>query len=362
MSTTQCRWRTRGGRARGHGRESSASRTQTTLPTTPISSRSPLVRTAPRATEARRAGDRRQLLRGARTRASGLRSRRSGTSARRRPSGRRFSRWRRPADAYRSRMDERVEVNRRRWDEMAALHETTYFTGPRALDEDLTPVELGELGDISAQRICHLQSHIGGNSIALARLGATVVGVDFSEVALDLARRRTRDAGFDGRVEFVLATVDDAVEVTGGGFDGVYTSWGVLDWLPSVDTWARVVCGLLVTGGWLYVADTHPHAAALRWSNHRYGGAVGIFDDDQGDYTDLGAQFEHPEQWNWNHGIGEIVTALAGTGMRIEWLHEHTIVAWHLADEQHLVQRSDGQWEVPGSTLPLAFSLRARKE
>jgi len=132
--------------------------------------------------------------------------------------------------SYGAGMDERVEVNRRRWEEMTALHETTYFDDDKAIDDELEPFELDELGDIVGQRLCHLQCHIGGNSIALARLGATVVGVDFSDVALELARRRARDAGYVDRVEFVCATVDDAVEATGGGFDGVYTSWGVLSW------------------------------------------------------------------------------------------------------------------------------------
>jgi hypothetical protein len=56
------------------------------------------------------------------------------------------------------------------------------------------------------------------------------------------------------------------------------------------------------------------------------------------------------------------VTALAAAGMRVDWLHEHTTSAWHLGDPDHLVQGADGMWEVPGSTLPLSFSLRATKE
>jgi SAM-dependent methyltransferase len=259
-------------------------------------------------------------------------------------------------------MDDRVEVNRRRWEEMTALHERTYFDGSEAIDDDLVAFELGELGDIAGQRICHLQCHIGGNTIALARVAATVVGVDFSEVALEVARRRVRGARIEDRVHFVCSTVDDAVDAAGGDFDGVYTSWGVLAWLPSIAAWARVVHGLLRPGGWLYVADTHPHAASLRWPIYRYGGSVGIFDDEQGDYTDIDAQFEHPEAWNWNHGLGEIVTALAAAGMRIDFLREHTIAAWDLGDRDHVVQRDDGTWEVPNSTLPLSFSLRATKE
>jgi len=258
-------------------------------------------------------------------------------------------------------MDERVEVNRRRWDEMAALHETTYFTDASAIDDELTSIEPDELGEIDDQRVCHLQCHLGGNSIALARLGATVVGVDFSEVALETARRRARDADLDGRVRFVCATVDDAVAATGGDFDGVYTSWGALCWIPSIDSWARVVCALLRVGGWVYVADTHPHAMTIRWPSYPYGGRVAIHDEAQGDYTDPNAQFEHAEAWEWNHGIGEIVSALAMAGMRIEWLHEHTSVSWNLADGS-LTRAADGTWELPGSTLPLSFSLRATKE
>jgi hypothetical protein len=42
-------------------------------------------------------------------------------------------------------------------------------------------------------------------------------------------------------------------------------------------------------------------------------------------------------------------------------LEERDAIAWNLADEQ-LVQRPDGMWEQPGSTLPLSFSVRATKE
>lgn len=91
------------------------------------------------------------------------------------------------------------------------------------------------------------------------------------------------------------------------------------------------------------------------------GGATGLYDDGHGDYTDPSARFENPASWEWNHGLGEIVTALVKAGMSIEWLHEHPVIAWHLNDREQLVQRPDGMWEQPDSTLPLSFSLRAIK-
>jgi SAM-dependent methyltransferase len=211
-------------------------------------------------------------------------------------------------------------------------------------------------------RICHLQSHTGDNSFALAQLGAAaVVGVDFSARSVEVASMRAQRLGLDDRVRFVQATVEEAVEATGQTFDGVYTSWGVLAWLPDIAAWARTVHRLLRPGGWVYLADTHPYAAAVRWRDYPYGGTSAVFDDDQGDYTSPDAIFEHPESWQWNHGIGEVVTAAVAAGLDLEWLHEHPVVAWHLGDTQGLSQREDGMWEAPRSTLPLSFSLRAHK-
>jgi SAM-dependent methyltransferase len=258
-------------------------------------------------------------------------------------------------------MDERIATNRRRWDEMAQLHVDTYGIDDvdRAGDHRLKPFEPSELGDLRGLRICHLQCHIGGDSFALAQLGATVVGVDFSETSIEIARSRAERVGLADRVEFVCATVDDAPGVAGTGFDAVYTSWGVLCWLPDLDRWASVIRKLLAPGGWLYVAETHPYATTLRWPRYAYGGGVASFKNEQGDYTDAQARFEHPEAWEWSHGIGDVVTALAAAALRIEWLHEHAECAWHLNDEEHLVQGANGMWSVPGSTLPLSFSLRA---
>jgi SAM-dependent methyltransferase len=258
-------------------------------------------------------------------------------------------------------VDDKLAVNRRRWDEMSDLHVFTYEidTVDAVGRFSLKPFEIGELGSMDGARVCHLQCHLGDNSFALAQLGAAqVVGVDFSHRSITIARARAERLDLAERVRFVEATVDDAVVAAGTGFDGVYTSWGVLCWLPDINAWARIARDLLASGGWLYVADTHPYACAARWAKYPYGGNVPFLDDEQGDYTDRDAVFEHPESWEWNHGVGEIVTALLHAGLRLEWLHEHAVVAWDLGDKT-LVARDDAMWEAPGSSLPLSFSLRA---
>jgi SAM-dependent methyltransferase len=267
-------------------------------------------------------------------------------------------------DGYCPAVDERVAVNQRRWDEMTDLHVVTY-----QIDESdaagtfcLKPFEYAEVGDVLGLRVCHLQCHIGDNSFGLAQLGAgEVVGVDFSTRSIDVARMRAERLGLADRVRFVQGAVDEAAATLGATFDGVYTSWGVLTWLPDIRTWAENVSGLLKDGGWAYVADTHPYAAAVRWASYPYGGQTAVHSDKQGDYTDAVATFEHPESWQWNHGLGEVITALTEAGMSIQWVHEHPVVAWHMGDPEHLAERPDGMWEQPDSTLPLSFSIRAIK-
>jgi 2-polyprenyl-3-methyl-5-hydroxy-6-metoxy-1,4-benzoquinol methylase len=258
-------------------------------------------------------------------------------------------------------MDERIEVNRLRWNEMAVLHASTYQIDDVAQSgaDWLKPFEIDELGSVEGQRICHLQCHIGGGSIALAQRGASVVGVDFSSASLEIARDRVIRAGLSERVSFACATVDDAPQLLSEPFDGVYTSWGVLGWLPSLTSWARSVASLLRAGGWLYLAETHPYAQVLRWSDMPYGGGVATFSESQGDYTANNAVFEHPASWYFSHGLGEIVTAVIDQGMRLVWLHEHPEVAWHLNDQEHLIEDAHGMWRDPGKDAPLSFSLSA---
>ena len=43
-----------------------------------------------------------------------------------------------------------------------------------------------------------------------------------------------------------------------GRFDIVYTSRGVLGWLPDIAAWARVVAHFLAPGGTFFITEAHP--------------------------------------------------------------------------------------------------------
>ena len=73
------------------------------------------------------------------------------------------------------------------------------------------------------------------------------------------------------------------------------------------------------------------------------------------------ARVETPVEYGWDHSLGEIVTALIGAGLRIDFLHEFDFLRWQL---DWLVQSPDGRWRLPPDSagqLPLSFSLKATK-
>ncbi len=155
------------------------------------------------------------------------------------------------------------DINLASWNERAGIHladETGFYEidAFRAGKSTLHAIEAGEIGDVRAKRLAHLQCHIGLDTLSLARMGADVTGLDFSSSALEGARRLAAETGLPAT--FVEGNVYDARELLTGQFDIVYVTWGAINWLPDIDRWAKVVASLLAPGGFLYLAESHPFA------------------------------------------------------------------------------------------------------
>jgi GNAT superfamily N-acetyltransferase len=112
-----------------------------------------------------------------------------------------------PAQVARPRSADYVEANMAFWNSRVAAHaaSTDYGLAHFADDpthlSDVVRFDQPRLGDISGSRGVHLQCHIATDTVSLARLGATMTGLDLSAPALEVARRLARDAGAD--IEFV---------------------------------------------------------------------------------------------------------------------------------------------------------------
>jgi 2-polyprenyl-3-methyl-5-hydroxy-6-metoxy-1,4-benzoquinol methylase len=265
-------------------------------------------------------------------------------------------------------------ANEALWDAWTAIHAKGEFydlEGFRAGGVRLRPYEIEMVGDVTGKSLLHLQCHFGIDTLSWARLGARVTGADLSPEAIELARSLAIELGFpDAR--FVRSNLYDLPAALDGQFDVVYTSRGVLGWLPDVRGWARVVAHFLAPGGTFFISEIHPVAQVfendgvapgeLRLTYPYFEHVEPLTFAVKGSYADptadVGADLtEH----GWDHGLGEIVTALIEAGLRIETLIEHPFLEWR-AD--FLVEDGDGRWRLPPGTagdLPLMFSLRATR-
>jgi SAM-dependent methyltransferase len=238
--------------------------------------------------------------------------------------------------------DDYVSLNRALWDERAPAHAASTDYGlARFVDDpghlsDVVRFDLPRLGDVRGLRGIHLQCHIGTDTLSLARLGARMTGLDFSPTALEQAQALCSRAGAD--VEFVQAEVYDALDVLpAAAFDLVYTGIGAIGWLPSVDRWAGIVAALLAPGGRFFMREGHPMMLAMADPgpdgrlvvDHPYFeiAAPSRWESD-GTYVETDAEFQHTTTLEWNHGLGQTVTALLDHGLVVTGLVEHDSVPW----------------------------------
>ncbi|GLY95840.1 class I SAM-dependent methyltransferase [Actinoplanes sp. NBRC 103695] len=274
-------------------------------------------------------------------------------------------------------MSDYRDVNRANWDDRAAAHAASSdynvadFAADPAYLSDVVSFDRPLLGDISGLRGVHLQCHIGTDTVSLARLGASMTGLDFSPRSLEQARALALTAGAE--VDFVEAEVYAAPDVLGvEGFDLVYTGIGALCWLPDIKRWGETVARLLKPGGRFFMREGHPVLWSLEWErdddllvlDHPYfeREAPLVFDE-PGTYVSTETAFEHNITHEWNHGLGEIVTALLDAGLVVTGLTEHTTVPWDGLGGGRMRRLPGGEFQVATrpERLPHTYTLRAER-
>ena len=264
-------------------------------------------------------------------------------------------------------------ANQALWDAWTAVHATGDFydlAGFKAGGVRLRPYEIEMVGDVAGRSLLHLQCHFGIDTLSWARLGARVTGADLSPAAIDLARTLADELGFP-EARFVRSNLYDLPDVLDGAFDVVYTSRGVLGWLPDIRGWARVVAHFLAPGGRFFITEVHPVIQALededvgpgelRLRYPYWEHPEPLVFEVKGTYADRDADIGEKVEHGWDHGLGEIVTALIEAGLTIETLVEHPFLDWKVG---FLVDDGEGYWRLPpdaGGELPLMFSLLATK-
>ena len=226
----------------------------------------------------------------------------------------------------------------------------------------LMPYELNALGDVKGKSLLHLQCHFGQDTMSWSRMGAACVGVDLSDEGIRLATSLNDELKLDAA--FVCCNVLDTSKHVKETFDIVYTSYGVIGWLPDLKPWGQMIAEKLKKGGTFYMVEFHPIVWMFDYLddklNMRYGYMQDevIYEEYEGTYADQGSKMITKE-YGWNHGLSEVINALIEAGLQIEYLNEHDESPYNVLPE--LVETKSGNYVTKDKLYPLIFEIKATK-
>ena len=222
-----------------------------------------------------------------------------------------------------------TQSNKQGWDELAKTHYRTYdietlLSGTPLINQVIRE----EVGNVRGKALAHLLCHIGSDTLSWALLGARVTGIDISPQSLKYARQIAEKMNIEA--QFIESDVMDVMQKVDQKFDIVFSSTGVLCWLPDIHLYANTVRHLIKDDGFFYIFDGHPFRNVLtdetgavcpdRIQGDYFRKKVWAYDQ-MGDYTDPELLIPvRSYEWDWT--LGEVVTAFCDAGLRIEFLHE----------------------------------------
>jgi len=254
--------------------------------------------------------------------------------------------------------------NKIAWDKRTEVHLTSKFydvAGFKAGKSSLSQIEMDLLGDVSGKTILHLQCHFGQDSISLAKLGATVTAVDFSEPAIEAGRRLAEE--MDVQVTFICQDLYSLPDNLNETFDIVYASYGIVGWLPDLNKWARVIATFLRKSGTLIFIDFHPFAQmfdenfeTIKYSYFNRGANLFL---ETGTYADKTAPVTQEYLW-WDHSLSDIINNLISNGLTISCFKEYDYAPFSCFAKTKEVMPGKYRIQEMNDKLPMVFSIEAR--
>ncbi len=252
--------------------------------------------------------------------------------------------------------EEYIEKNKAAWNAKTPLHIQSDFYNQQDFLEGkntLQSIELDLLGDVKGKKILHLQCHFGQDSLSLARMGASVVGVDFSEVAISYAQKSAEDLALDA--QFICCNLYDLPQHLHETFDIVFTSYGTIGWLPDIQAWGKLVASYVKPQGQFVFVEFHP--VVWMFDNdfskieYAYFKEDPIIEIEEGTYAEKEAPIRY-ETISWNHGLAEVLQSLLPHGLKLHTFQEFDYSPYdHCFRIAHL-----------GHKIPMVYALKAIKE
>jgi 2-polyprenyl-3-methyl-5-hydroxy-6-metoxy-1,4-benzoquinol methylase len=257
-----------------------------------------------------------------------------------------------------------LKTNEKLWNDKTKVHLKSEFYDVEGFKQgktSLNPIELSLFKDVEGLRILHLQCHFGLDSMSLSRLGAEVTGVDLSGVAIEEANYLKNELKLN--TKFIQSDVYKLKDKLDQKFDIVFTSYGVLGWLPDMEKWANTVNHFLIPGGKLILVEFHPVVWMFSYDFNSiefpYSDNQPIIETTKGTYTDQNAPIEN-KSISWNHGLAKVIKALLKNNLQIQHFEEYNYSPYDCF--QNTIEIAEGKYQIKGleNKIPLLYSLIAQ--
>jgi SAM-dependent methyltransferase len=257
------------------------------------------------------------------------------------------------------------ETNKATWNEKTKIHVESGMYDLEAFKNgtsSLMPYELKALGDVKGKSLLHLQCHFGQDTLSWSRLGANCVGVDISDEGIGFAQKLNEELELDA--DFVCCNVLETSKYVTDTFDIVFTSYGVIGWLPNLEPWGQMIADRLNKGGVFYMAEFHPIVWMFDYlegkpiMKYGYMQDEVIYEEYEGTYANTDSKMISKE-YGWNHGLSEVINALTKAGLRIDYLNEYDESPYNVLPD--LEKTKSGMYATKDKLYPLIFEIKATK-
>ena len=265
-------------------------------------------------------------------------------------------------------MNNLYKSNVKLWDELSIVHFNSKSDEDLSINDNLTDIELEELGDIRGKKILHLQCHLGLESIQMASMGAEVTAIDYSKKAIEKAQLASKKHGIN--VDFVCTSVEDMLGVSDEYYDIVFASSGTIMWIRDMSIWAKNIASKLKKNGSFILIDEHPFAATLKFDSHKLYVGYKYKTDPNNPYLTFNensylqgadSPLLNTTQIKWGHGFSVILMSLVQNNMNIDKLNEYKKTFYKMFDDMQCDKY--GWWEMKKNefNIPLMFVLKTSK-
>lgn len=257
--------------------------------------------------------------------------------------------------------DNYLHINKQTWNDKVSIHvESAFYEQENFIKGKITlpQTDLDALGDVSGKRILHLQCHFGQDSLSLARLGAKVTGIDFSEKAIETATKLNEELGLDA--EFICCDVYDTLQHITEKYDIVYTSYGTIGWLPDLDKWAKVIAGALKPNGKLVFFEFHP--VVWMYDNdfnevfYDYFKSEPIKEEETGTYADKESEIQN-KTISWNHSLSEVFQSLLKQNISLEYFEEFNYSHYNCFSGTEEFEPGKFRIQKFGNKIPMMYGI-----